>query len=259
MTQARPKRLEHQQTERGLVPVYAKGTVEQPYATYSEEDHDIWGELFLRQEQVLATRACDEWLRAKSDLGLNSDRLPRFEDLNRKLGPATGWQVVGVEGLLASEDFYGLLAQRQFPATWWIRARDQLDYLPEPDMFHDAYGHIPLLMLPVYADYIQHYAATALRTRGSDAMEKLSRLDWYTVEFGLLGTVEAPRIYGAGIMSSAKESVHSIEGQDVARVPFDPHAVMREPFQIDRMQDKYFVVPDLQTLYTLVKPVLEAF
>lgn len=260
MTQARPKRVEYQQTDRGVVPVHAKGTVLQPYEEYGPEDHGIWSHLMQRQDQVLANRACSEWIASSRALGLSVDRIPRFSDLNDKLGPATGWKVVGVEGLVSSQDFYTLLVNREFPVTWWIRSKDQLDYLPEPDLFHDAYGHVPLLMLPVYADYIQNYAAAALRVlHDPPALEKLSRLSWYTVEFGLLGPMDAPRIYGAGIMSSAHESVHCLEGAGVERLPFDPDRIMAEPFQIDRVQQKYFVVEDLQTLYRSVKPILEAF
>lgn len=259
--QARPKRLEHQMTDKGLVPVYAKGTVDQPYEAYSQDDHAIWGDLMRRQEGVLETRACQEWLDARSLLGFSPDAIPRFEDINRTLGLATGWQLVGVEGLLDANDYYTLLSKRQFPATWWIRAADQLDYVPEPDLFHDLYGHVPLLTLPVYADYIAHYATTALRVSqsGSEAIELLTRLDWFTIEFGLVGTVDDPRIYGAGIMSSFKESTLSVDGKDVTRVPFDPDEIMRQPFRIDQVQEKYFVVPDLETLYRKLKPVLERF
>lgn len=260
MTQARPKRVEYQQTDRGLVPVHAKGTVSQPYDEYGSDDHAIWSSLMRRQDQVLVNRACDEWIQSSRAMGLSPDRIPRFSDLNDKLGPAAGWQVVGVEGLISSQDFYSLLVNRQFPVTWWIRSKDQLDYLPEPDLFHDAYGHVPLLMMPVYADYIQHYAAAALRVlHDQPALEKLSRLSWYTIEFGLLGPLQSPRIYGAGIMSSAQESVHCLEGDGVERLAFDPGKIMAQPFQIDRVQQKYFVVQDLDTLYRTVKPILEAF
>lgn len=259
--QARPKRLEHQMTDKGLVPVYAKGTVSQPYESYSQEDHHIWGDLMGRQEQVLQTRACQEWLDARKMLGLTPDAIPRFDEINRTLGRASGWQLVGVEGLLDANDYYQLLANRQFPATWWIRAANQLDYVPEPDLFHDLYGHVPLLTLPVYADYIAHYASTALRVSqsGSEAIELLTRLDWFTIEFGLMGTAENPKIYGAGIMSSFKESTLSVDDPSVQRVPFDPDVIMAEPFKIDQVQHKYFVVPDLDTLYRQLKPVLERF
>jgi phenylalanine-4-hydroxylase len=257
-TQARPRRLENRISENGdLLPSYATSVIEQPYEHYVEEDHLIWGELMRRQEAVLKTRACPEWLSARHKLGLSEDHVPDFAQLNKSLGPASGWQLVAVEGLLPGEFFFDLLASRQFPVTWWMRSRTQFDYLPEPDLFHDAYGHVPMLLNPVFGDFVQHYAAASLRATG-DTLTRLSRLYWFTVEFGLMGTPESPWVYGAGILSSIGESVHAVDNPLVERVIFDPVAAMSQDYKIDVMQNKYFVVKDLKTLYASVKPILDA-
>ena len=256
--QARPRRLENRIAANGdPVPSYATSVVEQPYGDYVQEDHSIWGDLVRRQETILETRACKEWLSARNQLGLSAERVPEFTKLNQSLGPVSGWQLVGVEGLLPGEYFFELLAARQFPVTWWMRSRTQFDYLPEPDLFHDAYGHVPMLLNPVFGDFVQHYAAASLRATG-DTLTRLSRLYWFTVEFGLMGTPEKPLIYGAGILSSAGESVHSIDNPAVERVVFDPLIAMEQDYKIDVMQDKYFVVKDMETLYSSVKPILDA-
>lgn len=256
-TQSRPRRLENRISETGeVIPSYATTVVEQPYEAYVDEDHQIWGDLMHRQEAVLQSRACEEWLAARTRLGLNQGRVPSFNALNKTLGPVSGWELAAVEGLLPGEVFFGLLAERKFPVTWWMRSRAQFEYLPEPDLFHDAYGHVPMLLNPVFGDFVQEYAKAALRARGED-QERLARLYWFTVEFGLLGTPSSPRIYGAGILSSAGESVHAVDNPEVERALFDPEAAMQQPYQIDKMQPKYFVVKDLHTLYSSVKPILD--
>lgn len=256
--QARPRRIEHITKEDGsLVPVYATGTVEQPYADYGQEDHGVWAHLVRRQDLILANRACQEWLDARSLLNLSQPKVPDFTVLNRHLGPASGWQLVAVEGLLPGEAFFKLLADRKFPVTWWMRSRDQMDYLPEPDLFHDAYGHVPMLMDPAFGDFVHHYAVASLRANDEQRLH-LGRVYWFTVEFGLVGPLADPRIYGAGIMSSATESVHALENPAVERVPFDPHAAMAQDYRIDIPQPKYFVVESVQSLYQTMKPILES-
>lgn len=255
--QARPRRLENIISETGaILPSYATEVVQQPYGAYIDEDHAIWRDLMVRQEDVLKNRACDEWLLSRKKLGLDGGKIPDFHQLNQSLGPASGWQLVAVEGLLPGDFFFKLLSERKFPVTWWMRSRAQFDYLPEPDLFHDAYGHVPMLLNPVFGDFVQHYATAALRASG-DALEQLGRLYWFTVEFGLMGTPENPKIYGAGILSSAGESIHAVDNPQVERVVFDPRAAMAQTYSIDVMQNKYFVVKDLETLYSSVKPVLD--
>jgi len=245
------RRIEHKQTDRGFAPIYATGIVEQPWAAYSSEDHAVWDALFRRQRALLPGRACRELLENQERLGMKGSQVPRFDELNAKLRAATGWELVGVEGLLPDDVFFGHLAERRFPVTWWIRRMDQLDYLSEPDLFHDLFGHVPLLLNPVFADYMQAYGLGGVRARelGADALMRLSRLYWYTVEFGLLRTPEGLRIYGAGIVSSKGESIYCLESPVPNRIGFDLRRVMRTKFRIDTYQESYFVIDDFDSLF----------
>ena len=162
-----PRKIEHQQTDRGYVPVYATGVVEQPWTSYSKTDHDVWDTLFKRQRELLPGRACREFMEGVERFGLGDGGIPKFSELNVVLGAATGWQVVAVEGLLPDEVFFDHLANRRFPFSWWIRKPDQLDYLSEPDLFHDLFGHVPLLLNPVFADYMQAYGRGGMKAFAS--------------------------------------------------------------------------------------------
>ena len=178
MNSRTPRRIEHQQTDRGYAPIYAAGVVEQPWNEYSGIDHEVWSKLFARQRKMLVGRACAEFLAAQEALEMSADRIPRFDDLNDVLGRATGWKIVGVEGLLPDEVFFDHLANRRFPVSWWIRRPEQLDYIAEPDLFHDLFGHVPLLMSPVFADYMQAYGQGGMKAHqlGPAALMNLTRL-----------------------------------------------------------------------------------
>ena len=152
-----PRRVEHQQTDKGSVPVYTTTVVEQPWASYAREDHATWATLFKRQQEILLHRACREFIDNQRQFGMTPDAIPKFDDLNRVLKKATGWVLIGVEGLLPELTFFDHLANRRFPVTWWIRKPEQIDYIAEPDLFHDLFGHVPLLLNPVFADYMQAY------------------------------------------------------------------------------------------------------
>ncbi len=245
-----PRRLENLQTDRGKIPVYATGVVEQPWDDYSATDHDVWRRLYARQRELLVGRASEAFLKAQAEMGLTPDRIPRFDDLNRVLADATGWQLVGVEGLLPELDFFTHLANRRFPVTWWIRRPDQFDYIEEPDLFHDLFGHVPLLMNPVFADYMEAYGRGGIRAHGlgAEAMQHLARLYWYTVEFGLIREPAGLRIYGSGIVSSSGESVHSLESAAPNRIGFDVERVMRTRYRIDTYQQTYFVIDSFEQL-----------
>jgi phenylalanine-4-hydroxylase len=251
-----PRRVEHQQTDRGYVPVYATGTVEQPWASYSKTDHEVWDTLYKRQRELLPAYACQEFLDGVERFGLGDGGIPRFEDLNRVLGEATGWEVVAVEGLLPDEVFFDHLANRRFPVSWWIRRPDQLDYLSEPDLFHDLFGHVPLLLNPVFADYMQAYGKGGMKAHaiGPEALMNLTRLYWYTVEFGLIRTDVGLRIYGAGIVSSKGESIYSIDSAAPNRVGFDLERVMNTRYRIDSFQQTYFVIEDFAQLFEATGP-----
>jgi phenylalanine-4-hydroxylase len=245
-----PRRLENLQTDRGKIPVYATGVVEQPWDAYTATDHDVWKRLYARQRELLVGRASSAILRAQEQMGLTPDRIPRFDDLNRVLQEATGWRLVGVEGLLPELDFFDHLANRRFPVTWWIRRPDQFEYIEEPDLFHDLFGHVPLLMNPVFADYMQAYGGGGIKAHalGAEAMQCLARLYWYTVEFGLIREPEGLRIYGSGIVSSSGESVYSLENPAPNRIGFEVERVMRTQYRIDTYQKTYFVVDSFEQL-----------
>lgn len=245
-----PRRLESVQTERGSIPVYATGTVEQPWAQYTATDHTVWQQLYARQQALLVGRACDAFLAAQEKLRMPADHIPHFSDLNQILTAATGWQIVAVEGLLPELDFFTHLANRRFPVSWWIRRPDQIDYLEEPDLFHDLFGHVPLLMEPLFADYLQAYGQGGIKAHGlgPDALMQLARLYWYTVEFGLIRQADGLRIYGAGIVSSKGESIYSLESAAPNRLGFDLERVMRTRYRIDSFQQTYFVIDSFEQL-----------
>ncbi len=251
-----PRRVEHQQTDKGYVPVYTTAVVEQPWESYAAEDHATWGTLFQRQREVLVGRACDEFLQAQDAMGMNPRAIPRFDQLNEVLGAATGWTLVGVEGLLPELTFFEHLAHRRFPVTWWIRRPEQIDYIAEPDLFHDLFGHVPLLMNPLFADYMQAYGAGGVKAHGigAEALQNLTRLYWYTVEFGLIDTADGLRIYGSGIVSSKGESLHSLESAAPNRIGFDLSRIMRTRYRIDTFQKTYFVIDSFEQLIRATEP-----
>ena len=251
-----PRRVEHQQTDKGYVPVYTTSVVEQPWDDYKPEDHATWGTLYQRQRELLVGRASDEFLQAQDEMGMTPDAIPRFDLLNEVLGAATGWTLVGVEGLLPELEFFDHLANRRFPVTWWIRRPDQIDYIAEPDLFHDLFGHVPLLMNPVFADYMEAYGKGGVKAHGigPEALVNLTRLYWYTVEFGLINTPQGLRIYGSGIVSSKGESLYSLESPAPNRIGFDLERVMRTRYRIDTYQKTYFVIDSFEQLIAATDP-----
>ncbi len=253
---AGPQKVEHQLTDKGYVPVYATGVVDQPWSDYSDTDHRVWSELYARQRDVLIGRACAEFIDNQARMGMSPTRIPKFEELNRSLQPATGWQVVGVEGLLPELAFFDHLANRRFPVTWWIRKPDQMDYLSEPDLFHDLFGHVPLLMNPMFADYMAAYGRGGVKAHslGAEALVNLTRLYWYTVEFGLIREAAGLRIYGSGIVSSKGESIHCLESAAPNRIGFDLGRVMRTRYRIDTYQKSYFVIDSFEQLMRATEP-----
>jgi phenylalanine-4-hydroxylase len=251
-----PRRVEHQMTDKGYVPVYTTTVIEQPWDTYTAVDHDTWATLFKRQREILVGRAAKEFVTNQERLHMTADAIPRFSDLNRVLKPATGWELIAVEGLLPELTFFEHLANRRFPVTWWIRKPEQLDYLAEPDMFHDLFGHVPLLLNPVFADYMQAYGAGGVKAAaiGPEALQNLTRLYWYTVEFGLIRTDVGLRIYGAGIVSSKGESIYSLESPVPNRIGFDLERVMQTRYRIDTYQKTYFVIDSYEELMEATRP-----
>ena len=266
MSETTPRRVEYKpaegmQTDKGYVPVYTTTVVEQPWQDYSADDHATWGVLYQRQRELLVGRACDEFLQAQDTMGMDARAIPRFDQLNEVLGATTGWTLVGVEGLLPELDFFDHLAHRRFPVTWWIRRPDQIDYIAEPDLFHDLFGHVPLLMDPMFADYMQAYGAGGVKAHaiGPEALQNLTRLYWYTVEFGLIRQADGLRIYGAGIVSSSGESLHALGSPAPNRIGFDLERIMRTRYRIDTYQKTYFVIDGFEQLMAATEPDFTPF
>lgn len=228
-------------------------TCPQNYAIYTAQDHDTYRRLFARQSALLPGLACDEFIAALPSLGA-SDQIPRFEDINAKLFPATGWQIVAVPGLIPELAFFTLLSERKFPVTDWIRTPEEFDYIVEPDVFHDLFGHVPLLFNPVFADHMQAYGAGGLKAHGLSACEQLSRLYWYTIEFGLMQQTDGLRAYGAGILSSSGELQYAVNSPVPQRQPLDPVRTMRTRYKIDSYQQTYFVIDCFQQLFDMTAP-----
>ncbi|MEO0501257.1 MAG: phenylalanine 4-monooxygenase [Pseudomonadota bacterium] len=223
-------------------------TVPQDWEAFSDTEHGVWDTLFRRQSALLPGRAAQAFLDGLDVLHLSRPGIPDFRELSEKLGKATGWSVVAVPGLIPDDIFFDHLANRRFPAGNFIRRADQLDYLQEPDVFHDVFGHVPLLADPVFADYMQAYGEGGLRSLEFGAIHKLARLYWYTVEFGLIREAGGLRIYGAGIVSSHGESLYSLESPSPHRIGFDLERVMRTEYRIDDYQQAYFVIDNFEAL-----------
>lgn len=229
-------------------------TMQQPVHRYTAADHATWRTLYDRQEALLPGRVCDEFLQGLSTLGMSRDAVPSFDQLNETLMRATGWQIVAVPGLVPDEVFFDHLANRRFPASWWMRRPDQLDYLQEPDCFHDIFGHVPLLINPIFADYMEAYGKGGLKAARLGQLDMLARLYWYTVEFGLIDTPDGLRIYGAGIVSSKGESLYSLESAAPNRIGFDLQRIMRTKYRIDTFQKTYFVIDSFEQLMQATSP-----
>lgn len=226
----------------------ADWTIPQDWRHYTPADHQVWDTLFARQTRLLPGRASRAWLRGLDVLRLSKPGIPDFGELSERLMRSTGWRVVAVPGLVPDAVFFEHLANRRFVAGNFIRRADQLDYLEEPDVFHDVFGHVPMLADPVFADYMQAYGEGGLRSLGLGALHKLARLYWYTVEFGLVREDGALRIYGSGIVSSHGESLFALDDPSPNRLGFDLKRVLRTRYRIDDYQQTYFVIPSFETL-----------
>ena len=226
----------------------ADWTIDQAWSSYTSAEHRVWDVLYERQTALLAGRASDQFLKGLDALDLHRGGIPDFARINEELMRLTGWTVVAVPGLVPDDVFFEHLANRRFPAGQFIRPPEQLDYLQEPDIFHDVFGHVPMLTDPVFADYMQAYGRGGERAMQLGRLHNLARLYWYTVEFGLMETKAGLRIYGAGIVSSRAESVFALDDPSPNRIGFDLERLMRTPYRIDDFQQVYFVIPSLQAL-----------
>ncbi len=228
-------------------------TCAQNWSAYTAADHDTYRRLYERQTALLPGLACDAFIEALPSLGAD-DHIPRFEDINARLKPATGWELVAVPGLIPERPFFDLLADRRFPVTDWIRKPEEFDYVVEPDVFHDLFGHVPLLFNPVFADYVQRYGAGGLKAHDLGAGELLSRLYWYTIEFGLVRQTDGLRAYGAGILSSSGELRHSVTSAQPQRIALELLRCMRTRYKIDDYQSTYFVIDSFEQLFDMTAP-----
>lgn len=226
---------------------------DQGWDRYTAEDHAVWGALFDRQLRTLDGQVCDEYLAGLRTLGIDGTGVPEFGRMNARLRRATGWEVVAVPGLIPSRPFFQMLANRQFPAGTFIRSRAQLDYLEEPDIFHDVFGHVPLLADPAYADYMAEYGRIGLEAVDRKGVKFLARLNWYTIEFGLIRRPEGVRIYGAGICSSFGEARYVTEDPSANWLGFDLERVLRTGYYIDDFQASYFVIESFEDLFGLLQ------
>jgi len=229
----------------------ADWTIPQNWSGYTEVEHQTWNTLYERQMKILPGRACEAFMRGLDALDLNAGGIPDFEIINPKLQALTGWTVVCVPGLVPDEVFFDHLANRRFVSGQFIRKPDQLDYLQEPDIFHDVFGHVPMLTDPAFAAYMEAYGKGGQRAASLGMLSNLARLYWYTVEFGLMQEADGLRIYGAGIVSSATESVFSLEDPSPNRLGFDLERVMKTLYRIDDFQQVYFVIDSIEALKTV--------
>ena len=234
-------------------PERADWTIDQGWDQYTAGEHAVWKTLFERQTQLLPGRACDAFVEGMRRLPLGAQQIPDFRELSQVLMLHTGWQIVAVPGLVPDEVFFEHLANRRFPAGHFIRKPHELDYLEEPDVFHDVFGHVPMLMNPVIADFVQAYGEGGLRARQLGVLPKLARVYWYTVEFGLVQQSDGLRIYGSGIASSFTESVFALDDTSPNHISFDLERVMRTHYRIDDFQESYFVLDKLDDLLELAK------
>ena len=217
------------------------------YPDYPEEDHETWRLLVERQMEQLPGRACQAYMRGLDVLKIEADRIPALSDLSRRLEAATGWQVARIPGLLHEKDFFTLLSNRKFPSTDYVRGREEIDYTPAPDCFHDMFGHMPMLTQPDFADFYQLFGKAALDAKGVDR-QSLERFHWFTVEFGLIREHGEQRIFGAGIVSSNEEVTHALS-DEVTLHPFDPaHIVEKDDYEVYNLQDELFVLDSFEQL-----------
>ena len=229
-------------------PRHPDYTIDQDWPSYSAAEHDRWDRLFKRSQAVLHDRACDEFTAMMHTLKLSESGIPDMERLSDRLERVTGWRVVPVAELVPDDVFFNHLANRRFPAGAFIRSEQEMDYLEEPDVFHDVFGHVPLLANPIYSNFMQAYGKGGQRAISLGRLPNLARLYWYTVEFGLIRTAAGLRIFGAGIMSSTTESVFALESQSPNRIAFDLDRVMRTRYLIDDFQQTYFVIESFEKL-----------
>lgn len=231
----------------------AQYVVRQDWDAYTPDEHALWRRLYRRQAKLLPGRAAEVYIDSLARLKAE-DGIPRFDQVSASLQAATGWRLVAVPGLVPDQTFFEHLAARRFPVTVWLRKPEEFDYIVEPDLFHDFFGHVPLLFNPVFADHLQEYGKGGLKAMPLGGLPFLARLYWYTIEFGLMETAQGLRAYGAGILSSGGEIEYCLTSPKPRRIAFNVERVMRTLYRIDDFQDTYFVIRDFEQLFTETAP-----
>jgi phenylalanine-4-hydroxylase len=221
---------------------------EQRYEAYTAEQHSVWAELVRRRWSQLEAHACREYLEGYDFIGLENDRLPNLGAISGRLKPRTGWSTTPVSGFLPSDAFFEMLDARMFPTTTWLRSRDSLAYTPEPDIFHDVFGHVPMHAHKVFADFLQHYGSVCARIKDAETLERLGRLFWYTVEFGLIRERGSVKVYGSGVISSHGECTNVIEGGCQVK-DFDLDTVLNTPVKVDHIHSLLFAIESFDQIY----------
>jgi len=225
---------------------------EQRYQDYTAEQHEVWAELVRRRRPQIEAYACREFLEGYKIIGLEDDRLPNLSAISSRLKPRTGWSATPVSGFLPSDAFFEMLDARMFPTTTWLRSRDSLGYTPEPDIFHDVFGHVPMHAHPVFADFLQHYGSVCARIKEKETLERLGRLFWYTVEFGLIREGGKVKVYGSGVISSQNECTNVIEGGCEVR-DFSLDEVLATPVKVDSIHKLLFAIESFEQIYAAMR------
>jgi phenylalanine-4-hydroxylase len=228
--------------------------IEQDWAAYTPEQHAIWTELVTRRMPQLEEHACSAYLEGFEQIGLQADRLPELAKVSARLQPRTGWNSTPVSGFLPADAFFEMLAARKFPTTTWIRSRDAMEYTPEPDIFHDVFGHVPMHAHPVFADFLQHYGRVCAGLKSAEALERMGRLFWFTVEFGVIHEGGKIKVYGSGLISSHGECTHVVErGAGLEIREFDLEKVLEEKVDTGNMQKVLYAIESFEQIYEATK------
>ncbi len=222
--------------------------VQQDWSAYSGEQHAVWAELVGRRLPQLREHACEEYLQGFEQIGLRADAIPDLAEVNERLGPLTRWNAAAVSGFLPGAAFFEMLGERKFPTTTWLRSRSSLEYTPEPDIFHDVFGHVPMHAHPVFADFLEHYGQVCAALTDKDALERMGRLFWFTVEFGVIRQRGSIKVYGSGLISSHGESNYVIAGGPEIR-DFDVDRVLNQSFSTSEMQSVLYAVESFEQIY----------
>jgi len=237
-----------------VAPSFAPYLIRQDYSAYTEEEHATWAELVSRRMPQLVRHAAEEYLEGFAIVGLRENRLPNLTEISQRLLMRTRWSTIPVSGFMPGPAFFEMLSLRQFPTTTWLRRRDSLEYTPEPDIFHDVFGHVPMHAHPVFADFLGQYGQLCATIEDETMLERVGRLFWYTVEFGLIRQHGRVKVYGSGLVSSNGECSHVLEGRCEIR-DFDLEAVLATPVQVDKMNDVLFAIESFEQIYEALQQV----